>query len=300
MPAVTRRFAAFAGLMIALAKLAQPVAADDPARAEATALRRFDAPEATQAVAADATHFYAIGNRVVAKYDKQSGERVAAWQADDQHPLLHLNSGIVHDGRLYCAHSNFPHYPETSSVEVWDVATLEHVDSHSLGMMEGSLTVVEQRGGGWSTVFAHDTEKVNDDPHARDAWWTSFVQFDRHWQRQAGWVFPAAAIERFQPHSCSGAAWRGEWLYCTGHDRGELYELAQPQAGSTQRLVQTIDAEITGQGIAWDPAEPTRLWGIDRPRRQAVLLDLSTVLAEGELPNVPSGHQTDATAALER
>ncbi|MAT68888.1 MAG: hypothetical protein CMJ58_05135 [Planctomycetaceae bacterium] len=66
------------------------------------------------------------------------------------------------------------------------------------------------------------------------------------------------------------------------------------------RLLRTIDADITGQGIAWDPAEPTRLWGVDHPRRQVVLLDLSAVLAESESPGFASGSQTDATATLDR
>ena len=40
-------------------------------------LRRFRPRGANQGVAVDAGHFYGIGNYVVGKYDKRSGERVA-------------------------------------------------------------------------------------------------------------------------------------------------------------------------------------------------------------------------------
>ena len=49
--------------------------ADSPTRG-LQELRRFKAAEARQAVAVDAHHFYAIGNREIGKYDKRTGERV--------------------------------------------------------------------------------------------------------------------------------------------------------------------------------------------------------------------------------
>jgi outer membrane protein assembly factor BamB len=234
-------------------------------------LRRFDAPEATQAVAVDDANFYAIGNRVIAKYDKRTGRLVSGWAASDKLPLEHLNSGLVLDGKLYCAHSNFPRYPEASSVEIWDAATLEHVGNHSFGIFEGSLTWVDRHADAWWAVFAHYTEKVNDNPHARDARWTSLVKFDNEWRRLAGWTFPPEVIARFEPHSCSGGAWGDDgMLYCTGHDRRELYQLALPKAGATLQFVQTIAVPFTGQGFAFDRDEPAVLYGIDRPRGQVV------------------------------
>ena len=88
-------------------------------------IRRFDAAEATQAVAVDNAHFYAIANSVIGKYDKETGIPVKTWQASDELPLFHLNSGVVRDGRLYCAHSNYPNFPESSSVEVFDVESMQ-------------------------------------------------------------------------------------------------------------------------------------------------------------------------------
>ncbi len=234
-------------------------------------LRRFDAPEATQAAAVDKNYFYAIGDRTIAMYDKKTGRQMMRWTAQEDSAIVHLNAGVVLDGKLYCAHSNYPQYPETSSVEVWDTSNLKHVDSHSFGIDTGSLTWLDWHDNAWWACFAHYTEKVNDDPYARDARWTSLVRFDSEWRRTAGWVFPPAVIERFQPDSSSGGGWGpGGRLFCTGHDRGELYEIALPDAGSYLKLRATFSLPITGQGIAWDASEPGVLYGIDRPNRQVV------------------------------
>ncbi len=245
---------------------------------DAIELRHYVAPEATQAVAVDREHFYAIGNQVIGKYDKNTGKLVNRWTASEKLPLVHLNSGIVLNSELICAHSNFPSYPEVSSIEIWDTQNLEHVRSHSLGICEGSLTWVDWHDDAWWAVFGHYSEKVNDDPHAKDARWTSLVKFDREWRRMAGWVFPQEVVARFEPHSCSGGAWaRNGMLYCTGHDRGELYELALPHSASTLRLVETWHVPITGQGFAWDTTVHGKFFGINRPLGQVVAVQLPSL-----------------------
>jgi hypothetical protein len=40
----------------------------------------------------------------------------------------------VIDGKIYAAHSNYRFFPMTSSIEVWDARTMEHVGSHSIGI----------------------------------------------------------------------------------------------------------------------------------------------------------------------
>jgi len=231
-------------------------------------VRRYAAPEAGQAVAVDESHFFAITNSQIARYDRRTGEQTAIWSADEQRPLTHLNSGIVRDGKLYCAHSNYPEFPEASSIEVWDT-NLNHIDSHSLGVLEGSLTWIEPGDDGWWAVFAHYSKRVNENPHAKSNRWTTLVRFDRQWRRTGGWVFPQDVLDRFEPHSCSGGGWGPDGrLYCTGHDRAEIYQLELPAAGSTLRLVGTFRAPITGQGIAFD--NHGHLFGINRPRRQVI------------------------------
>ena len=212
-------------------------------------VRRYKVPEAGQAVAVDAQHFYAIVNSRIAKYDRVSGQRVAVWNADAERPIHHLNSGIVRDGKLYCANSNFPQWPETSSIEVWDTATMKHIDSYSLGIrQEGSLTWIEPVEDGWYAVFANYSKKVNDNPHAKTHRATQLVRFDQQWRRTAGWVFPKSVLDRFDPHSCSGGGFGPDGkIYCTGHDRAEVYRLDFPKAGSTLLLKDTIAAPIKGQ-----------------------------------------------------
>ena len=233
-------------------------------------LRRFDAPEAVQAVAIDDGHFYAISNSQIGKYDRNTGELQSRWQASDEYPLTHLNSGIVRDGRLYCAHSNYPKVPNTSSVEIWDTATLQHVGSHSFGIYEGSLTWIDWKDDSWWAVFAHYSGRQRDDPKERGHEWTSLVRFDAQWRRLEGWGFPAEVLARFAPNSCSGGVWGPHnALYCTGHDHKEVYRLTLPKAGSTLILTGTLPAPFTGQGIAWDRSGG-EFWGIDRPKRQVI------------------------------
>lgn len=239
-------------------------------------VNRFEAPEAVQAVAVDNTYFYAIANTKIGKYDKATGQLVQRWTASKSVPLIHMNAGIIVDEKLYCSHSNYPHFPEASSVEIFDTATLEHVANHSLGIYEGSLTWVDWHDDAWWAVFAHYSVKVNDDKFAKPHTYTSLVKFDREWRRMAGWTFPSEVLDRLAPNSCSGGAWGPDGrLYCTGHDNGELFQLELPKAGSALVLKQIIPVEITGQGIAWDRSRPGTLYGIDRSKRQVVVSEVS-------------------------
>lgn len=256
---------------------------------ESVELRRYDAPQAGQAVAVGPHAFYAIGNQVIAKYDRESGRQLATWQASEACPLIHLNSGVLHNSRLYCAHSNFPGYPNVSSVEIFDASTLQHVASHSFGIFEGSLTVVDWHDDAWWCVFAHYSQKVNSDSRAKPHHYTSLVKFDAGWRRTAGWVFPPEVLDRFAPHSCSGGGWGPDGAFwCTGHDRGECYRLALPQAGSVLRLIDTVQVPITGQGIAWDPNSQNSMFGIDRPARQVVVVQLPSSAAGASVEFQPT------------
>ena len=171
----------------------------------------------------------------------------------------------MRDGLLYCANSNFPEFPEASSVEIFDTRTMTHVASHSFGIYEGSLTWVDWHDGAWWAVFAHYSKPVNANPFARPHNYTSLVKFDEQWRRLAGWVFPREVLGRFAPHSCSGGGWGPDgMLYCTGHDRDATYCLKLPRAGSTLVLAETISLNVTGQGIAWDTSQPSTIYGINR------------------------------------
>jgi len=240
---------------------------------QATEVRRYPAPEAHQSVAVDKEFFYAIDGDAIAKYEKSSGKRVGLWKEKEGGPIKHMNSGLIMGNLMYCAHSNYPEVPMASSIEVFDTRTMEHVDTHSLGIFVGSATWVEFRDNSWWVCFAHYKGKSNDEP-MRDPRWTSLIRFDKQWRQTGGWIFPPSVIERFGNYSCSGGVFRKDGLiYATGHDNAECYLLRLPKAGSVLELVQTFAIPNQGQGIALDPSG--LLWGIDRKTKEVVVSKLS-------------------------
>lgn len=242
-----------------------------------TLVRQLAAPEAHQAVAADADHVYAITNRAIGKYDKATGERVAGWRGADDGPIIHLNSGVVINDTLFSAHSNYPGVPMTSSIEMWDVTTMEHSGGHSFGIYQGSATWVDRYDGAWWVAFAHYGSQTNGEGPSggvpgKGPAWTTLVRFGPDWQRVAAWTFPEVVLDRMRPYSTSGGAWGPDGrLYVTGHDRTEVYVLALPEAGSTLQLEAVLPFPGAGQGIAWDPSDSDILYGIRRDAREIVV-----------------------------
>lgn len=259
------------GLMLAAARAADEAVPAVPPSGEwrHEELRRFKAPEANQGVVADAEFLYVIANQEIGKYRRDTFERVGGWKGEKGGPVIHLNAGILHDGKLYCAHSNFPAVPMTSSIEVWDAATLRPVSSHSLGIAYGSLTWIVKEPDGWLACFAH---YAKDKPvTGKDPAWTELVRFDEQWRRTAGWVFPPALVELFGGSSSSGGM-RGSdgRLYVTGHDAKYLFVLEFPKAGSVLKWVDSIPMAGEGQSFAWDPAPGGRLYSIVKKTREVV------------------------------
>ena len=233
-------------------------------------VRRFVAAEARQGVAVDADHFYAIGDRAIGKYEKASGKKVGAWTSPTDGPITHLNDGKVIDGRLYCAHSNYPNLPMVSSIEIFDTDPLRHVSSHRFGVFEGSATWVDRRDGRWWVTFAH-YEGRGGEPGKGTAS-TVVVAFDEHWSPVARYALPTEVVTRLQPYSNSGGTWGSDGLlYLTGHDAAEVYALRLPETGSVLELADAIPAPIAGQGIAWDRSAPELLYGIIKARTEVVV-----------------------------
>ena len=72
-------------------------------------------------------------------------------------------------------------------------------------------------------------------------------------------------LEKFEDMSNSGGSWGPDgFLYLTGHDPAELYRVKLPTAGSVLELVDAIQMNIRGQGIAWDRTDPGSIYGIVR------------------------------------
>jgi hypothetical protein len=221
------------------------------------ATRRLAAPEAFQAAAADDRFVYAINNNSVVRYDRGTGNRLAASDGAAEH----LNSGWLQAGKLYCAHSNYPQKPERSEIKVLDLDSMRLATFHDFGQStDGSLTWALMHDDHWFCNFAH-----YDDQNHR----TVLVKFTPDWREVARWHYPATVLRDLGKYSISGAVLRDGELLATGHDNRLLYRLRIPEAGETLIHVATVAAPFTGQGIAADPVSGG-LVGIDRGQRQVI------------------------------
>ena len=214
------------------------------------------AAEANQAAAADEKFVYAIDNAVVAKYDRATGQRLGLSVGTAKH----LNSGFIWQGKLYCAHSNYPRKPEQSEIMVLDPKTMMLTTFKSFGNDRGSLTWAVREGNFWWCNFAH-----YGDENAK----TVLVKLDTEWREQGAWIYPAEVVKDLGRMSISGGLWKDGQLLATGHDHRRVYRLRLPKQGTVLELVDILAAPFPGQGIAVDP-KTGGLVGIDRAKRQIV------------------------------
>jgi hypothetical protein len=270
--------------LLGIAGVAQ-AAAMWPAQAQqrlaATEIRRWSVPEANQAAAVDATHFYGIGNRVLVKHRKDTGERVAEWSSPQGGPIVHFNFGYVDGRRLVLSHSNFPQLPPASSLETHDTRTLQPIASRSLGLRPGSLTWAVRHRGSWWGCFAYYNDQGT--MPGFDQRSTYLGEFDDDWQMKRSWLFPAEFIATWGASSSSGGDWGDDGLlYATGHDAPELHVLRLPRQGVTLDHVATIEVPFEGQGWAWDrSARGGRvIYGISRARKEVIAARIPALPAQ--------------------
>jgi hypothetical protein len=250
-------------------------AAPAPLALTATTQREYTVPEADQGVAVDSRYFYAVDNSVIAKYELTTGRLIARWVGPDHGLIRHLNSCLADAGKLWCANSNYSLTPMGSSVEVFDAASMQHVDTHSLGMTdEGSLTWFDHYKDGWIAGFAHYTG--NGGLAFKDHTFSNVVTFDAQWRRTGGWLFPADTVERLAPDAASGGAIGPDGLlYILGHDRPEMYVLARPSMGPTLLHVATINLQAEGQAFSF--ASGRTILTIDRKIGAVRIIELPAV-----------------------
>jgi hypothetical protein len=218
--------------------------------------KSFKVPEAHQAAAADEKCFYAIASEKIAKYDRTTGLRVAVSTGEAKH----LNSGFFWQGKLYCAHSNYPRTPEQSEIRLLNPETMQLSIYKDFGNFGGSLTwaVRKDKEEGWWCNFAHYGAK-NDQ--------TFLVRFNDDWKETARWTYPAEVLQQIGTASISGGLWREDVLLVTDHDHRRLYRLKVPAAGKILEYQGLYAAPFTGQGIAVDPVTGG-LVGIDRGKTE--------------------------------
>ncbi len=241
------------------------------------------APEAHQAAVADDRFVYAINNTTVARYDRETGQRLAVSHG----PAKHLNSGFFHEGKIYCAHSNYPQQPEQSDIRGLDLETMELTLFKDFGASpHGSLTWAIYEDDHWWCNFAHYGEENRR---------TVLVRFDRQWRERGSWTYPPEVLSELGRYSISGGIWRDGLLLTTGHDKQELYRLRLPENERVLEYVDTVPAPFTGQGIAVD-LQTNGILGIDRAKRQIVFAELRK---EGEVLEV-EGLQSPVEILVDR
>lgn len=233
--------------------------------------RTYVVDTARQGVAVDKDYFYVINNKDIVKYRKDNGQKMAEWR-DTSNSLHHMNSGVIVNSKLYCAHSNYPNSPMASSIEIFDPKTLTHIGNISLGIYIGSITWLDYYKGHWYVAFAHYSGRGSSEGKTPE--WSQLIEFTKDWERIRGWTFPKEIVERFGTRSNSGGViTRDGKLLITGHDNREVYELELPTVGHTLVLKHTYPVPFEGQGIALDNARSVKgtvLYGIIRRENKVI------------------------------
>lgn len=215
---------------------------------------------ATQAAAVDGRFIYAVASKEIAKIDRADGKELAVSEGK----ASHLNSAVAMDGKIYCAHSNFPLKPEKGEIRVLDPQSMKLEIFHEFREPPGSLTWALRKDGGWWCHFAH---------YGKDNGKSILVRYDGGWKETGRWTYPAEFVSEWGKMSLSGAVWQGGELLATGHDKKRIYRLKVPEAGKVVEWVATHPSPFPGQGIAVDP-ETGGLVGIDRKRKSVVFAEI--------------------------
>jgi hypothetical protein len=265
-------------LGVALASVsAQPAPADPIQTGTLTLVREYDVTFIRQGAAIDAAHVYAVSNSAIGKYDRNSGARVGGWEMPTDGPIRHINSCFAERQLLWCANSNYPDVPMGSSIEVFDSRRMAHVRSHSLGLMdEGSLVWFDRLGDGWIAGFAHYDGRGGTGYKGQK--YGAIIRFDSAWRRTGGWLIPDAVLARMAPHAASGGAIGPDGLlYLMGHDRPELYVLAQPAMGPVLVHLATLNIVAEGQAFAWEKGKRRQIAAMSRKGGAIRIFDVPAV-----------------------
>ena len=196
---------------------------------------------------------------MVAEYDRATGKLLATSEGKAEH----LNSAFVMDGRVYCAHSNYPKKPETSEIRVYDPATKALAVFHEFKEPPGSLVWNVHDGKNWWCCFAG---------YGADNAKTVLVRYGAGFREEARWTFPKAVVDDWDRMSASGGVWDGDTLLVSHHHFKVLYRLKVPKDGKELELVEALACPFPGQGVARDP-KTGGLVGVDRGAKQVVFAE---------------------------
>tara|TARA_R110001592_G_scaffold148471_3_gene373347 strand:- start:38914 stop:40548 length:1635 start_codon:yes stop_codon:yes gene_type:complete len=220
-------------------------------------IKEWPSSDARQAAAATKQHIFAINNHSISKYDRKSGSFIAS---KDYPNTKHLNSGFLSEGLLYCAHSNYPNQPDSSSIRLIDPKTLALTQTINLRKSEGSLTWIVKSNGFWYALFAY----YGEDNHL-----SYLARMNENWEVLQKWTFPDSLIKEMGKMSISGGVAWDKGFLVTGHDEKLLYYIKLPETGDNLNFIKQYEAPFTGQGIALDPWTGG-LIGINRADKKVV------------------------------
>ena len=155
---------------------------------------------------------------------------------------------------------------------------MQHIETHSFGVMLGSFTWLDRHNGSWWGAFANYdiVQRGMTEPYGETRN-TVLVQFDDDFEVLQSWSLPAEILRRMSPMSNSGGSWGSDgYLYLSGHDDPEIYVMALPEAGSELDWLATVRLPgLNGQGIAWDrTSDENTLWAILRSTRQVLKIEM--------------------------
>jgi len=254
-------------------------AAEAPVYA-AEVIASFEAPEARQGVAVDGEFAYVINNANIIKLAKADGQVVMGWRSGGD-AITHLDSGMVLDGTLYAAHSNYPESPMVNSVEVRRAGNLNPVASVPIAASLGSLTWLDRHDGAWWAGFGnYDIIPEGQAGPYGGTDNTRVARLNDAFGIEQSWSLPRDLLPRMRPMSNSGGSWGDDgYLYLTGHDHPEIYVMVVPENGDELVWVATVTVTgFNGQGIAWDRSGPDReLWGIIRASSQVLRIRMPAI-----------------------
>ena len=243
-------FIALTALLIA----ADPTGSRLPLKPGWVKTAELKSEHATQAAAADGRFAYAVSSTTVAKYDRTTGQLVGTATSSG---TRHLNSAFVWDGKVYCAHSNYPAKPEASDVRAFDPEAMTLSVVHAFDRPPGSLVWVVRRGGHWWCCFA----KYGAENHG-----TVLLKMTGDFRELRRWTFPKVVTDDWDRMSASGGVWDDDTLLVSHHHFQVLYRLRVPVEGAELEFVEALACPFPGQGIAADP-KTGGLVGIDRGRK---------------------------------
>jgi hypothetical protein len=214
---------------------------------------------ANQAAAADEKFVYAVSNTTVARYDRTTGKFLGSGTTSD---TKHLNSAFIYNGKVYCAHSNYPKKPEESDIRVYDPQTDKLTVFHTFNDSPGSIVWCIHDGKRWWCCFAH---------YGATNAKTNLIRYDEGegWKESARWTFPKKVVDDWDGMSASGGLFDGDTLLVTHHHFKVLYRLKIPKEPGELEFIEALSCPFPGQGIAHDP-KTKGLVGINRDKKMVV------------------------------